>query len=486
MNKLLLLLLNISTVFCINTLLEFKYANVTYTETSEVQIVGLNQGSLNYLIIKEEDNDAEGIFKLGVMEKYRDFCKNECKLFVKPLRQTAVMNREIIQFLEYFNNEEESLIKYSAVNEITTGCVYNRTKEITKNDSLQTAPVDGFFYSNILQNVDSEILKKFENVTIQFNAVNEETPLARAEWIKFVSIFYGLEYNATRIFDAIEQSYDCNRKIIQENSGLFTKIKVAWLESFYPSKALWRMNDIIYRKNLLSDAGAEIVTEEEDSLETLQEKLKKTHFLINDTPHNNTMDSMDDFYKEFGYTKDSDLKLLKQKNILRTDGSRSTEDVSSWEEDYMAFPHLVLVDFIHWFHPSLGNIDYFGYDTGNNSTTMGYWLRNVAKRSTIHMSTNLECPSELPNVLNQKVCINVNNFKGDYSDYSMFDNGFTRMGKYMKIYWYVGVSIILVILFMVALHYFIKQYKKKEVSKRDSAFNDVKNHEFIKLEEDIF
>jgi len=80
--------------------MEKKDANIKYEETNEVQILSINNGTLNYIIIRSEDDDKEGIFRLGIQHKYQAYCNQKCKIFSKPLKSTGVAAREIIRFIE--------------------------------------------------------------------------------------------------------------------------------------------------------------------------------------------------------------------------------------------------------------------------------------------------------------------------------------------------------------------------------------------------
>jgi len=55
---------------------------------------------------------------------------------------------------------------------------------------------------------------------------------------------------------------------------------------------------------------------------------------------------MEEFYKNYEYTDESsreDVNFLNKKNVLTIDGARSSTNISSWKEDYLIYPHLVLV-----------------------------------------------------------------------------------------------------------------------------------------------
>ena len=74
------------------------------------------------------------------------------------------------------------------------------------------------------------------------------------EWIKFISVFYGLEKEATKIFETITYQYVCNRDLILKNS-YFARLRIAWLTSQAPNNEKWYTPDYEYVKSLLADAG---------------------------------------------------------------------------------------------------------------------------------------------------------------------------------------------------------------------------------------
>jgi len=78
----------------------------------------------------------------------------------------------------------------------------------------------------------------------------------------------------------------------------------------------------------------------------LHNVLKNVHFVIDDTESTDGTYTMEDFYKNYEYNDDEskmDVLFLSKNNVLTNDGARSSTNVSAWREDYLVYPHLVLV-----------------------------------------------------------------------------------------------------------------------------------------------
>lgn len=493
--SILFIIINIIIVSALDTSLLFKYAQVKYEETNEVQILSINEGTLNYIIIKSEDDDAEGIFRLGIKEKYKSYCETKCKIFAKPLKNTGVAAREIIRYLELFNTDgKSSLVKYFDGSYSTTGCVFSNTKKILSSDTTKTVPIDALFYTDTASSYT--IVQNFNDVSIKFGALEEKTPLARVEWLKFISVFYGREKEATQLFNQIEENYNCNKLLVQNNQHLLTRMRVVWL-SKNPESDRWETKDSLYKTELLKDAGAEILTLRENSVDSLHKVLKNVHFIIDDTEGEYGEKDVDTFYKNFKYDSDSSRKgvnFITMKNILRNDGARSSTNKSSWDEDYLVYPHLVLADLIYWFHPKLPVSKFFSFEIKDNKYDNHYWFRNLATNSPIHMTSNTKCPTALPDILTQSECINLDGYSNDYGDYSFFDDRVTRVKNYFRIYWYlISFGIIVFMGCCFGIYMYLKKNKNqlskklKGFSKKDihsnSEFDEISNHQFYKLEE---
>jgi len=111
------------------------------------------------------------------------------------------------------------------------------------------------------------------------------------------------------------------------------------------------------------------------------------------------------------------------------------------------------------------------------------------------MTSNTKCPTEIPDILTQTICINLDGFGGDYKDYYSFDDKKTRFKKYIRMYWYLVAFCGCFLMGLIAtIRYFYKgkmfRRLKNRFSKKNlrSVYEDesIANHEFFILEDEDF
>ncbi|OUM61763.1 hypothetical protein PIROE2DRAFT_12173, partial [Piromyces sp. E2] len=218
---------------------------------------------------------------------------------------------------------------------------------------------------------------------------------------------------------------------------------------------------------------ADVITIRENSVESLHNALKNVHFVIDDTESIDGSNTMEKFYKNYEYNDDEskmEANFLANKNVLTNDGARSSTNISAWNEDYLVYPHLVLVDLIYWFHPKLPITKYFKFEIEENKYDHHYWFRNIATDSPIHMTSDTKCPTEIPDILTQTVCISLDGFNGDYKDYLSFDD----KKQYLK-----------TMLKCIAFRRLKNRFSRKNLRSQYEEEN-VANHEFFMLEDEDF
>ncbi|NJK94131.1 MAG: ABC transporter substrate-binding protein [Bacteroidales bacterium] len=138
--------------------------------------------------------------------------------------------------------------------------------------------------------VGSEVSGQFQRlkqlgIKVVLNAEYlERTPLGKAEWLKFVGAFFGLEDSATAIFNQTEQSYLNLKNIANtvENEKPFVLSGLPW-------KGVWYVpGGKSYASNFIYDAGGDYLWKEDTgteslalSLETVMERAGKADIWIN-------------------------------------------------------------------------------------------------------------------------------------------------------------------------------------------------------------
>ena len=175
------------------------------------------------------------------------------KFLAVPLQAVAIEDTTVLHFLELLGMQ--STIRYSQTQYTTSQCLQAleasgevATLASTANAPLratQLAAVSALFTSSANANP----------MSIAFSASADPGPLNRAEWIKFVSLFFNQEQAAEVAFTAIKGRYLCHRQAV---AGVASKPVVAWMYNSSWSKN-WVLSNAPFKRTLLQDAGANLI-----------------------------------------------------------------------------------------------------------------------------------------------------------------------------------------------------------------------------------
>lgn len=175
----------------------------------------------------------------------------------------------------------------------------------------------------------------------------ENTPLARAEWLKFLALFFKKEAVANQLFDSAEARY--NRvstiaKAVKKHPTVFAEKKFG---------QVWYMpGGASYMAKLFSDAGANYLWKDDKStgslplnFETVLAKASDADFWVikTNTPFVYTNSRLE---QEFGLYRN--FKAFKTRNVLNCDTGRTP-----YYEDGFLEPDMILTDLVSFFHPEL-------------------------------------------------------------------------------------------------------------------------------------
>lgn len=179
----------------------------------------------------------------------------------------------------------------------------------------------------------------------------EESPLARAEWIKFFAAFVNKSELADSIFDEVEKNYqNLTKKAAQALSrpSVFNEIKYS--DSWYMPGGK------SYIAQLLKDAGADYVWKENTefgslplSFEQVYAKAKDADFWINLSTVNSKSELLA-YEKRY-----SEFKAFKTGNLYNNNRYSNAKGYSIYWETGMLFPNKILSDLIQIFHPEMFN-----------------------------------------------------------------------------------------------------------------------------------
>jgi iron complex transport system substrate-binding protein len=178
---------------------------------------------------------------------------------------------------------------------------------------------------------------------------NEETPLGKAEWIKFFGAFYGKQKEADSLFTAIEKDYLRTLEIAKSAMTTPTILAGDMYEDhwYLPKGSSWG-------SILLKEAHGNYLWEDTKgtgslslSFETVLEKAKEADYWITSGQFSSLKEMTDSnpHYPEF--------KAFQTKNVYSFSGKKGTTGGVLYYELAPNRPDLVLKDIVKLLHPEL-------------------------------------------------------------------------------------------------------------------------------------
>jgi iron complex transport system substrate-binding protein len=227
--------------------------------------------------------------------------------------------------------------------------------ELGSNESLNTEMalalrpevVVGFAVGG--QNRAYEVLRQSGIPVVYDGDWTEETPLGKAEWIKFFAPFFGLEKEGDRIFDTIENSYNEAKEIAKEAENQPTVLCGALFKDvwYLPGGGSWAAR-------FLADANADYLWADTGevgslslSIESVLDKAQEADFWISPSQFTtfSDMQSANRHYSRF--------RAFREKKVYTFARTQGETGGYLYYELAPNRPDLVLRDLIHILHPDL-------------------------------------------------------------------------------------------------------------------------------------
>jgi iron complex transport system substrate-binding protein len=278
-----------------------------------------------------------------------------------PVSNIACMSSVYASMLHRLDLQEKIIavdnVDYYNDKFIIEGVVAQKIKEIGKGPQVsveQTLVLRPelllmFGMGNPKKDVSEKILDSGIPVAITLDHL-EEHPLARAEWIKFIAVFFGKELLADSLFRITEKSYNelaVLTDTIKKKPSVLTEIKYA---------DAWHVpGGNSFMAHLLKDAGADYLWKDEKrsgsialSFENVYLKAKEADFWVNLFININSKKDLlafDERYKMF--------RAFKNGNLYNNTNMVNDKGYSDYWATGMSNPDELLKDLIKIFHPQL-------------------------------------------------------------------------------------------------------------------------------------
>lgn len=250
-----------------------------------------------------------------------------------------------IDNVDYYTNEYiQHKVKEGEVAELSRGPHVEIEKTMALNPDLFLT----FGMGNPKKDVDAKLLQSHIPIAISLDHL-EETPLARAEWIKFIAYFFDKQNLADSLFKETEKNYNQLKNLtasITKKPTVLTEIKYgdAW---YIPSGKS-------YMAHLINDAGGDYFWKEDDktgstplSFEMVYAKAKDCDYWINQY-NVNTKKELLSYDERYGL-----FKAFKENHLYNNNKTQNALGYSNYWETGVTNPDDVLADLIAIFSPIL-------------------------------------------------------------------------------------------------------------------------------------
>ncbi|KAI3946174.1 hypothetical protein MKW98_008767 [Papaver atlanticum] len=361
----------------ISVVQDAKYFHIYYGQNFKVIKNGID--GKNYLLIQNNS-------RMATRTKY---CTGRIKSFVVPLSNYSINTDYFpVSFFELLGLGGS--LKGITSDLVASECVLKSYMDggiqmINKTDVVKdTTQFTAYFVTN------PDKMEACNFAT--FLPVDEDTPLQRAEWIKYLGAFANLEDRANHVYEALKTNYMCLTKAAENNRKAFKPV-VAWLRF---NEGVWSFTNDAYKMKYVLDAGGENIddsinkntydTSIPDDVDDFHAILCTVDVVIDETYTSHPVEyKLSTFLQNLKVNEDeaqSDgFGFLTKQSLWRYDKRIQNSDSLDWLNNAVSQPQLVLADLLEAFFP-----------TGNYTTT---YLRNLAKEEKVTTIDPQMCSREI-------------------------------------------------------------------------------------------
>ncbi|KAL1566731.1 hypothetical protein AAHA92_02304 [Salvia divinorum] len=331
------------------------YFRIYYGQTFKV--IKNSFDGKSYLLIQNNT-------KMASKTKY---CTSRIKSFVVPLANYSIdADYFPVSFFELLGLLG-SLKGITSSDYVVSECVLKVYEEgqvqlINKSQSQQ-------FAAHFIVNTDQPRVQSCNLAT--FLSTAEDSPLQRAEWIKYLGVFANLEFRANQVYDTIKKNYMCLSKVATTKKEDFKPI-VAWMQY---DDGVWSFTEEALKLKYVEDAGGENIDESinkatynisvPDEVEAFHAILCTVDVVIDETFSSDPAAyTATTFLDNLNIQDQSCFAFMPSQSLWRYD-KRLRNSTLDWYDGAISQPQLVLADLMQAISPS-----------PNYTTT---YFRNLAK-----------------------------------------------------------------------------------------------------------
>lgn len=305
-------------------------------------------------------NNAEVTVTFVLYKNQKPDYGKEAYYIKTPVSRVASMSSIYTAMLEKLHCEQ-TIVAIDNVNYYTSSFIQNKVKEnkiieLSKGPNIEVEKTLAlnpdlfltFGMGNPKADVDKKLVQSTLPIAISIDHL-EETPLARAEWVKFFSYFFNKESLADSLFIETVKKYNALKSLTKDS-----KLKPTVLTEIKYGDAWYVPSGKSYIANLINDAGGDYFWKDDNktgstplSFEIVYTKAKECDFWINLYNINSKKEllSYDERYGLF--------KACKENKLYNNNKVQNALGYSNYWETGITNPDEILADLIYIFSPAL-------------------------------------------------------------------------------------------------------------------------------------
>lgn len=224
---------------------------------------------------------------------------------------------------------------------------------------------DGSFVGTIISGND--VKRAMIPVTnVQFDAAFDPGTLKRAEWLKYLAVFFNVEMKATAVYDQIVANYKC----LNGSNNLTSIPTVAWVSVGLYGPGQVTVDGAAYKTQFVSDAGGKNLASSAfrnynisntTDLSALKSLLQTIDILIDESYASiPSTYYLANFTSSLGVAANSSYPFMTTKNVWRVD-RRTRDEIGGldWYEGLFAQPQIALQELLAIVNPTVVRLPYF-------------------------------------------------------------------------------------------------------------------------------